>query len=141
MKERKYLNSVSGRSEVLIPPELGNLDWFASYTEHRLTSSNLPQGVQSVNDPPSNLASNSSVMGRWVQHEDTEGNEINPMNSGQDQFANCGCNQMNQKTYVLSHQKEKMVTLSQRIIMTQPLKMNVKAAKSNRRNASFGGKR
>ena len=60
LTKRKHCPSGSGRSEVPIPPEFGNVDWRVSYSKHHPTSSNVPQGVQLVNEPSSDLASNSS---------------------------------------------------------------------------------
>ena len=76
-----------------------------------------------------------------MQHEDTEGNEISRMSSGQDHFAKSRCNQNEPEGICIKSLKRQNLMPHQRLVMTQFLKMKVKAAKSNRSNVSFGRKR
>ncbi len=38
LKRRKNVPSGSGRSDIPIPPEFGNLDWLSAFIEHRKTT-------------------------------------------------------------------------------------------------------
>ena len=64
LKRRKNLPSGSGRSDVPVPQEFGNLDWLSAFIEHRKTTDNLPSkpSISSESMPSTSSCASSPSM-------------------------------------------------------------------------------
>ena len=83
LKRRNNISSGSGRSNIPVPPEFGNLEWLSVFTEHRKTSDNLPKKFSTIiNTSSSQSSSSQSFLDQQDELVDDDGflHELHPDN-------------------------------------------------------------
>ena len=93
MKQRKNLPSGSGRSDVPVPQEFGNLDWLSTFIEHRKTTDNLlsKSSISSESMPStSSCASSPSSMNLIDDQGQEDGSFLDELDDEDAASVKCG---------------------------------------------------